>query len=209
MPEEKPPSKFIYYLTQRLFAFLFKILYRLSISGRENIPQSGATMLVANHTSFLDPPILAITTKRPVYFMAKEELFKIPVLGTFMNLFSAIPVNREKVSPRVFRTTLKLLAKGEVLGMFPEGRRQRLGYKKLGPLLTGAGYLALKSGSPIIPVGISGTDKVMPKGKHVPRFPKIMVMIGKPIEIDNRSIGEENIARLTKKVEQAIIDLLV
>lgn len=208
MSEEKQPSRFFYDLTRLVLLFLFKILYKVSISGMDNIPESGGVILVANHTSFLDPPLLAMTTRRQVFFLAKEELFRVPILGTFMKWLCAIPVNRDKVSLRVLRMAIDLLGKQQALGIFPEGKRQRLGHKKLGPLLTGAAYMAIKSGSQIVPVGISGTDRVVPTGTYLPRFPKIRANVGKPILVDKDKTSSEKLDELTKTIEQAIIDLI-
>ncbi len=209
MLEEKPQSSLLYRATAVLLFIILKIIYRLSTSGQENIPRTEAAILVANHTSFLDPPIIAVAFKRQVSFMAKKELFRIPVLGRLLILFSSFPVSREKADLRAFKTALKLLRKKGIVGLFPEGTRQRLGYKKLGPMHTGAAYLALKSGVPLIPVGISGTDKVIPTGKHLPRFPRIFIAAGKPIRLDNQKPSRENLAEITKKIEKAIVELII
>lgn len=209
MFEEKNRSNFFYSFTRIILLFLFKILYRLSISSQDNIPKLGSVILVANHSSYLDPIVLGIASKRQVCFMAKEELFKVPVLGRLITWLSAFPVNRKKVDLKAFKTAFNLLHEGEVVGLFPEGTRHRLGYKKLGPILTGTAHLALKSGAPVVPVGISGTDKIMPKEKYLPRFPKIFAVVGKPIYLEKQAINKENISRLNKEIEKAIIDLLV
>ena len=209
MSKEEPRSRAFYMFIRFVLFLLLKIFYRFTVKGQDNIPKSGSAILVANHTSFLDPPVLGVTSRRQVFFMAKASLFKVPVLGRIMNGLSAFPVNREKADLRAFRTAFKRLKEGELVGVFPEGSRQRAGKGRLGPLLDGAALLALKSGAPIIPVGISGTDKVVPSGKHLPRFPKIHAVVGKPIRLEKQGSNKEDTAELTKQIEKAIIELLV
>jgi len=185
------------------------MFYRLSSSGYENIPKKGPIIVVANHVSYLDPPALAVGCRRELSFMAKEELFKYPVLGTVIKMLSAFPVDRKKIDIRAFRMSLRFLKQGKAVALFPEGTRQRLGHKNLGELHTGAAYLALKAGVPLIPVGISGTDRVMPDGKHLPRLSKIFVNIGKPINLDDMDVSQENISKLTGIIEKEIVKLLI
>lgn len=210
MSGERPRSKVTYNVLLFLIRTLSKIFYRLSVLGQENIPTSGAVIIVANHSSYLDPPLLARAATRPVFFMAKEDLFRVPLLGQLLKAVSAFPVNRKKRADlRAFKTALKLLAEGDAVALFPEGTRQHFGYRKLGPLYTGAAYLALKSRAPVIPVGITGTDRIMPPGKLVPRFPKITITIGKPPNFTNAKLSHENISKLTGEIEKAIIELIL
>ena len=209
MSTEEPRSRAFYMFVRFVLFLLLKIFYRFTVTGQDNIPKSGSAILVANHTSFLDPPALGVTSRRQVFFMAKGSLFKVPVLGRIMNGLSAFPVNREKVDLRAFRTAFRLLKRGELVGVFPEGSRQRAGQGRLGPLLDGAALLALKSGAAIIPVGISGTDKVVPSGKHLPRFSRIRAVVGKPIRLEKQGSNKEDTAELTRQIERAIIELLV
>lgn len=209
MSEVKTRPNLIYCISAIFLLILFKIFYRLSVTGQDNIPETGTAVLVANHTSFLDPPIVAVSCKRHISFMAKAELFKVPILGTLLRLFEAFPVNRNKMDLKAFRTAFRRLKQGRLLGVFPEGTRRRVGPKKMGPLEPGAAYLILKSGTPIIPVGISGTDKVIPTGKRLPRFPKVTVAIGKPIHFKIEKPSQESISEVTGRIEKNILGLLV
>ncbi len=186
---------------------LFKGLYRVSISGKENIPQTGAAVLVINHMSYLDPPLVAVACPRRVSFMAKASLFKVPLLGTLLKIYDSFPVDRGKTDLTAFRTAMRRLKQGRLVGVFPEGTRRRMGYKKLGPLEAGAAYLILKSGVPMVPIAVSGTDKVIQKGKRFPRFPKIFVTIGEPIH-PLGELDQEGIAELSQKIEHSIVSLL-
>lgn len=199
----------IYSFTRGLFFVLFKLFYRLSISGKENIPESGAVIIVSNHTSYLDPIVLAVAvSSRPINFMAKEELFSIPVLNILVRKLRAFPVRRGKPDKSAFETALQVLLKSEILGLFPEGTRRRLGRLQLGPGERGAAVIALKSKAPIIPVAIIGTDKVMMEEKKLPRFPKIRVIIGKSFIISDEGDKKERINKAVNKIMQAILTLL-
>ncbi|HPZ43017.1 MAG TPA: lysophospholipid acyltransferase family protein [Bacillota bacterium] len=177
----------------RILKFLVRIFLALvrrwEIEGTENIPASGSVVLIANHTSYWDPVVIYCAFKRRVYFMAKAELFKIPVVGHVIALSGAFPVHRDKTDRIAIRTALRLLKEGQVVGIFPEGTRSHSG-EMLKPHL-GAAMLALKSGAPILPVALSGTRGV---------WGKVKVRVGKPIPVgplktDSRA-DLENLANL-------------
>ncbi len=193
-----------------LLLCLFKIFYRLAIFGKENIPKSGSLIVVSNHTSYLDPIVIGLVVfPRPINFMAKEELFSIPVLKSLVRSLYAFPVKRGKPDREAFKTSLHLLAEGKVLGLFPEGTRRRLGLGQLGSGESGAALIALKSGAPILPMAIIGTDKVIPEGKRVPRFPKIKVVISKPFHVGfNRRDKKEIVTKTTEEIMERIGTLL-
>jgi 1-acyl-sn-glycerol-3-phosphate acyltransferase len=187
---------------------LFKGLFRVSISGKENIPKTGAAVLVANHASYLDPPMLAVSCDRHISFMAKAGLFKQPILGTLLRIYESFPVNRDKTDLKAFRTAIRRIEEGRLVAIFPEGTRRRMGPKKLGPLEPGAAYLILKSGVPMVPIGLSGTEKVVQNGKRFPRFPRISVTIGKPIICAPKKPDQKTISDLSQEIERSIISLL-
>jgi len=209
LSEVKLRPNLTYCISAMFLLIVFKIFYRLSVTGQDNIPETGSAILVANHTSFLDPPMVAVSCKRHISFMGKAELFKVPILSTLLRSFETFPVNRNKVDLKAFRTAFGRLKQGRLLGVFPEGTRRRVGPKKMGSLEPGAAYLILKSGTPMIPVGISGTDKVIPTGKRLPRFPKVTVVIGKPVHFNIEKPSQENISEVTGRIEKDIVSLLV
>jgi len=170
----------------RLLGILFKVFYRFSVSGKENIPKDGPVVFVANHTSYLDPIVLGVAVlPRQVHFMAKEELFEGRILRPIIEKLGAFPVRRGKYDRQTLKSSLKVLSKGEALALFPEGKRYRLADGKLGPLRKGAAFIAIKSGALVVPIGIKGTEKVFSEGSSIPRFPKIKVKIGKPLPAIN------------------------
>lgn len=177
---------------------VFKPLYRIEVIGIENIPKDGAVLLCSNHIDNFDPPMVGITTPRQVRFMAKEELFKIPILGMAIRNLGAFPVKRGFADRDAIRTGLKVLKNGEVLGIFPEGTRSKTG--KLGKGLAGAGFFALRSDSVVIPSAIIGPYKP---------FRKVKVVYGKPIDFKNyreRKISAEEATEVIMKEIQNLLD---
>lgn len=166
----------------RTLKFLVRIILvvvrRWEIEGAENIPDSDGVVLVANHVSYWDPVVVICAFKRKVYFMAKAELFKIPVVGYVVGISGAFPVRRDRTDRNAIRTALRLLEEGEVVGVFPEGTRSHSG-EMLKPHL-GAAMLALKSGAPVLPVAVSGTRGF---------WGKIRVRVGRPIPVESFKTG--------------------
>jgi 1-acyl-sn-glycerol-3-phosphate acyltransferase len=158
---------------------LFKLLFRFQVEGRKKIP-AGSFILAANHMSYLDPVVLGLAVyPRKIYFMAKVELFRIPFLSWLISKLYAFPVKRGTFDRQAIEVACLYLRRGEVVGIFPEGTRYR--GESLGKPQAGVGLLVIKTGVPVLPVGIIGTDKVLPAGKFGPRFPRIKAVIGNPI----------------------------
>ncbi|WPM31789.1 lysophospholipid acyltransferase family protein [Hydrogenobacter sp. T-2] len=155
----------------------FRSLFRIEAYGLENIPKEPC-IVVSNHRSHLDPPVLNSVFPEPLRFLAKEELFKVPILGKLLPHMGALPVKRGSGDLEVLELALELMHFGCKVGIFPEGTRADPG-EFLRPKL-GVGLLAIKSQRPVLPVYIEGTDKVFPRGA---KFPKpghpIRVFIGK------------------------------
>lgn len=146
------------------------VLRRWEIKGAENLPASGGVLLVANHVSYWDPVSIICAFRRQVFFMAKAELFKIPLVGYAVRSSGAFPVRRDVTDRNAVRTALQLLQAGEVVGIFPEGTRSKSG-EMLKPHL-GAAMIALKAGTPVVPIAVTGT-----RGG----FSKITIHVGSPI----------------------------
>lgn len=171
-------------------------LFRLDVSGRENVPPSGPLVLCANHTSNLDPPIVGIPLERKVHYMAKEELFHIPVFGWLIKNFGAFPVKRGGVSKESIRHSIALLKEGKAMGIFPEGSRKNAG----GMGKKGAAMLALRSGAVVIPVAIVG--------KYIP-FRKVYVIYGEPVDLSEFAEGgSDQLEAATDKIMTTIRDMV-
>ncbi|NLJ76622.1 MAG: 1-acyl-sn-glycerol-3-phosphate acyltransferase [Peptococcaceae bacterium] len=160
----------IYRLLKFLATVILAVVRRWDIQGRENLPTCGGFLLVANHVSYWDPVVVICAFKRKVYYMAKSELFKIPIIGYVLRISGAFPVRRDKSDRRAIRTALKLLKEGEMVGVFPEGTRSHTG-DLLRPHL-GAAMLAGKANVPMVPVALIGTRGV---------FGRVRMVIGTPI----------------------------
>jgi len=155
-----------------------KTLFRLEVRGVENLPKNGGFIIVSNHVSHLDPPVIASTTMRRVNFLGKMELFKNRWFGEFLRKVHCIPLNRDGIDKTALRIAFKVLNDGGVLGVFPEGTRSLDG--KLGPAKGGVSIFAFGTNVPVVPAFISGSALALPPGAHIMRTKKIVVRIGKP-----------------------------
>lgn len=174
------------------FRGLFRIVFRWEIIGTENVPASGGVVLCTNHISLWDPPFVGSPLNRIVHFMAKAELFNIPVLGWWIRNVGAFPVKRGGVSKESIKLALKLLKEGNILAVFPEGTRGNTG----GMGKKGAAMLALKSGATVIPAAIIGEYKL---------FRRQTVIYGKPVDLSEFAEGgSEQLEAATEKIMAAI-----
>lgn len=162
--------------------FLFRVFYGamggLEWVHEERVPRTGGLIVAPNHVSFADPPITGSATRRPLYFMAKKELFSLPLVGCILKKVGAFPVDRGTVDTVSIRSALQLLADGEAVLVFPEGTRGN--GKSLGEPNQGVAMLAKRSGALVVPVGIVGTDVLFPKGAKRLRRAKMAVIWGEP-----------------------------
>jgi len=155
-------GNFLYFTAKCLFFPVFKFLFPVKVRGRENIPQRGPCLIVANHISFLDAIVLGTRLPMQVNYFAKDELLHIFIISRLLARLGAIPLERDKPSSLSLRAGLKALKKKRAVVVFPEGTRSKTG--KMLPPRPGIGFLHVKSGAPIIPVLIQGTDRAMPVG---------------------------------------------
>jgi 1-acyl-sn-glycerol-3-phosphate acyltransferase len=172
----------VYRLSKGLLQAVFRFLFGFAVEGRQYEPPDGPVVVVANHLSDLDPLVVGTALRRRVYFMAKHELFRVPVLRWWIAACGAFPVRRGEPDRQALRTALEILKRGGVLVMFPEGTRGR--DRTLRPPEPGAALLALRTGAAILPVAVLGTDVVLPREAHRLRRSPIRVRIGPPIRPD-------------------------
>jgi len=173
-----------YWIWLHTVARFLAFVCRLKVYGRENIPDKGKVLLVANHRSYLDPLLVAYAVKkRPVFFMAKSELFETPILSTLIKHWgNGFPVKRGRLDLTALKTALEILDKGELLAIFPEG--QRAPAKKFVRPKWGAGMVAVKGEAPIVPCLIEGSEALIGKEKLISGWPKVTIRFGKPFYID-------------------------
>jgi 1-acyl-sn-glycerol-3-phosphate acyltransferase len=191
----------LYRLSRFLLRVIFRLYNRWEVSGREHVPGSGGVLLIANHTSYSDPPIVGAACLRPVNFMAKAELFKIPVLAGFIRRTHAFPVRRGSADRAALRRAVRLLRAGEVLLIFPEGTRSPDG--RLMELETGAAFIALSGEAQVVPVAIVGADGLLPRGRPILLPAKLRVRFGPPLDLSALH-GQ----RPTRPVLQQVADLM-
>ncbi|MFE8702659.1 lysophospholipid acyltransferase family protein [Cytobacillus sp. FJAT-54145] len=176
----------------------FKPIYRMEVLGKEHFPKEGGVLLCANHIHNFDPPMVGITAPRPVHFMAKEELFNVPVLGKIVPHLNAFPVKRGMSDREALRKGLNVLKEGHVLGLFPEGTRSKTG--ELGKGLAGAGFFALRTDAQVVPCAIIGPYKA---------FGKLRIVYGKPIPMDELRKNKVSAEETTDVIMNEINNLIV
>lgn len=183
---------------------LAKLIGRMTVVGRENIPRKGGVMVCANHISYADPPVLGAASRRPLHYMAKIELFQIPVLGKLIKWVGAFPVQQRTADRAAIKKAIEYLEKGEVVAMFPEGQRVFGG--QLGEPLPGVGMIVLRAKAPVIPAALIRTDKFLPPHKLLPKFSRVRVVFGEPVKLDDLydQSGREAVEEVGKRIMAAI-----
>ena len=197
----------LYYIGRAFFRAVFRLMGRWRIYGKEDFPPSGGVILAPNHISYADPPLAGSAVERKTWFMAKSQLFEIPILGPILPKVCAFPVKRGKPDRNALRTALELLAAGEVVVVFPEGTRSPDGELQQPEL--GVALLALRSGAPVVPMGLIGSDRLLPRHSPIPRFARVSVRIGKPLYFDRQqSPSRESLESVAKEVMSSLAALI-
>jgi 1-acyl-sn-glycerol-3-phosphate acyltransferase len=173
-------------LPNGLYRFLRGVLrtlthayFRVEIDGADRVPAGGPVILAPVHRSFMDFLVAAQVTRRKLFYMAKDDLWRSPRFGRFLEAIGAFPVDRDVPDRQALARSQAVLEGGDVLVLFPEGTR-RAG-PLIEPLHEGAAFLAARTGAPIVPIGIGGTAEAMPKGSKLIRPVKVHVVVGEPI----------------------------
>lgn len=186
-----------YSFARAVVALIFKPLYRIEAIGLEDFPKEGGVLLCSNHISNFDPIVVGINAPKPVYFMAKEELFKLPFLGKIVHMCNAFPVKRGFSDRGALRTGLNVLKDGHTLGLFPEGHRSKTG--ELGKGLAGAGFFALRSEAWVVPCAVIGPYKALRKLK---------VVFGRPIDMTQLRKTKASADQVTELIMSEIHKLI-
>jgi 1-acyl-sn-glycerol-3-phosphate acyltransferase len=202
----------LYALTRFVCLALFRVLWRGKVVGREHIPSTGPVILASNHLSFIDSIVIPLAVRgRHVVFLAKAEYWEGRSLASlprrlFFRTFDAVPVQREQQrdAQASLNLALQVLERGDAFGIYPEGTRSRDGRLYRGR--TGVGWLALAAGAQVVPVGLTGTDKVQPIGATVPRVHRLRVTFGPPI--DPKDYAHLPPGRARREITDAVMDAI-
>lgn len=184
----------VYRVLKLLLAAVFRVLWRPTITGVENIPRRGPLILASNHLSFMDSMVIPVTVPRRVAFLAKSDYFtgtgfKGALSRAWFTFFGMIPVDRDdsRSAQQSLEAALEVLGSGGAFGIYPEGTRSLDGRLYRGR--TGVGHLALTAGVPVVPVALAGTEKLQPVGSRLPRLAKVSVSFGPPLDFTGRYEG--------------------
>jgi 1-acyl-sn-glycerol-3-phosphate acyltransferase len=204
---EPNPRRTLGYRAFRTFVHaLWGAYFRPQVTGTEHGPASRPYIIAPVHRSNADFAFAIYVTERKTFFMAKDELWKSSILGDFVGAMGAFPVTRGAADRAALSAAEAVLRAGEPLVLFPEGTRQD--GPKIAELQEGASFLAARTGAPIVPVGIAGTDRALPRGAKLPRPVKVRIVIGEPvaapIAVDGARVPRSQIAVTTAQLRDAL-----
>ena len=203
--KDRPQQSFVYGCVSYLFVFpIFRFLFRGQTLGISNVPKTGGVVVVSNHGSHLDPPILGHALSRPVAFMAKSELFRVPILSFIISACGAYPVKRGAGDREAIKTASKRLVEGWATGVFLDGTRQENG--RVNDPKAGAALLSARTGCPILPVAIINSHRAFPKGSLLPRLVSIHLRVGELIQ-PPKTKKREDLISITKAVSYTHLTL--
>ena len=205
LPAPRPPKRWelvAYWFVRWFVEIVCRSLWRIKVVHRERVPATGACVLAPSHRSFLDTPFLACVTRRRIRFMGKAELWKYRSSAAFLSALGGFPVDRSGADRAAMRAAEAALAGGEPLGMFPEGTRRS------GPVIEelhhGVAFVAARMGVPVVPIGIGGSERILGRGRKLPRLSKVVVIVGEPIDPPVRepgaSVRRGDVAALTERL---------
>ena len=199
-------QKLIYVLVSKIFVLpIYKFLFRGHLIGRENIPQKDTFIMVSNHGSLLDPPFLGHALGRNISFMAKAELFNIPILGLVIKACGAYPVKRGIADKNTIKTACKKLSNNNCIGIFIDGTRQKDG--RVNKPKQGAALLSFKNQKLLLPVAILNSHRLIRFKFFIPFFSKIVIKVGKPVH-PPQSSSRDVLNALTMELQDNINNLI-
>lgn len=202
-------QKIMHHFVRFILEVVIRLYFRLEVHGRENIPKKGPFIISPIHRSYLDTPVIGAAVWRLMRYMGAEKMWTNRQLGWFLTAMGGFPVQRGAADREALKAALLVVERGEPLVMFPEGTRQS------GPvaseLFDGPAYVSCRTGVPIIPVGLGGTERAMPKGKKFIRPVKMVVVIGTPLnpppKKESGRVSRNGVRELTGELGHRIQDL--
>jgi 1-acyl-sn-glycerol-3-phosphate acyltransferase len=197
-----------YWFCRELSRLLAKMAFRLRILHRERMIEEGPLILAVNHSSYFDPPLAGMCSRRDVYYLARKNLLQWPILGPMFPDMNVIPVERDGNDMSALREVIKKIREGNGVVLFPEGTRSRDG--QLQPARAGIGLVIAKTRAPVLPMRIFGAFDAFPKGSKRLHFVPITVALGEPIRFTDEEIGHgtrEVYQKLSDRVMEAIANI--
>ena len=199
-------QKIVYKFISQFFVFpIYKFIFRGRLIGRENIPQEDSFIMVSNHGSLLDPPILGHSLGCNISFMAKAELFKIPILGFIIKACGAYPVKRGIADKNTIKTACEKLSKNKSIGIFIDGTRQKNG--RVNKPKQGAALLAFRNQKLLLPVAIINSHRLVRFRFFLPSFSRIVIKVGSPIK-PPKSSSKDDLMTVTNELKKKINELV-
>ena len=199
---------YLWRLLQMMYQLIFVVWFRFRATGQENLPPNSGALLLSNHQSFLDPAIVGVSLKRPVSYLARDSLFGVPVIGWILRNMHVMPINRKTAGTESIRLSLNRMKDDFLVGIFPEGTRTRNG--DVGKLKPGFIAIARRSKLPIIPVGICGAYRAMPRGSFLIYPVKVSVHFGPALdpaivqELSQRGREDEFVEYVSRHIREAV-----
>ena len=194
----------------------FRALYRFYFGWRvynaERVPLEGPVILASNHASYLDPPLVGAGIRRDINYLARESLFRFPVVGWVLRNWNSVPVDREGGGARGLKAILERLLKGGAIILFPEGTRSRDG--KLQPARSGIGLTVIKSTAPVVPVRVFGTYEAFGRHMRLPKpFRRVAVKYGKPMYFEKlraeaKECPKDRLRQIYQQVADELMDVI-
>lgn len=208
MSQHSLASRLLYDFFRMILQIIALLMFRVRYSGQKNIPSEGGVLVVSNHQSLFDPPLVGIACHRRMNYLARDSLFRFPLFGRLIKSLNAIAIDREGVGIAGIKESLKRLKRGEMVVVFPEGTRTPDGQIK--PFRPGFTSLAVRSRAAILPVAIEGAYECWPRNQTFPHPGKIRVQYGRPIlPQDYAGMDERDLVALVeKRVRQCHADLV-
>jgi 1-acyl-sn-glycerol-3-phosphate acyltransferase len=198
----------VYYLGWLFFRFIYRFYFGWRVFNPERVPLQGPVILASNHASFLDPPLVGAGIKRGINYLARESLFRFPVVGWVLHRWQSVPVDREGGGAKGLKAILERLLAGGAIILFPEGTRTRDG--KLQPARSGIGLTVIKSTAPVVPVRVFGTFEAYGRHLRLPRPRRIMVKYGRPMLFEAlRAEAETCTKPRLKEIYQEVADQIM
>jgi len=187
---------------------VFAVICRLEVMGAEKVPREGPVIIAANHLSWLDPPAIGLALPRPISYIARADLLKNPFLAWLLPRLYVIPVERGSGDLAAVKAAIRALRKGMAFGIFPEGTRSRTG--KLQPFKTGTAAIAIRTGAPVLPVAVIGSDKIWPPSGKIRLGRKLKIVFGDPLDLSHyaNKLDKASLEAATKEIEAAVAAML-